>query len=86
MPRLRPHGAPRRSRLQVHVSHMLEANGFPFRSPEGRVALVIEIDKARYTKLPNDVPGTDYCIGFSTCVTRTISMTYSQRTSYRSRA
>jgi len=25
---------------------------FPFRSPEGRVALVIEIDKARYTKLP----------------------------------
>ncbi|MGA2859692.1 MAG: hypothetical protein ABSE40_22720 [Candidatus Sulfotelmatobacter sp.] len=51
---------------------MLLANGFLFRSPEGRVALVIEIDKARYTKLPNDVPGTDYCIGFSTCVTRTI--------------
>ena len=25
---------------------------FPFRSAEGRVALVIEIDKARYTKLP----------------------------------
>jgi hypothetical protein len=25
---------------------------FPFRSPEGRVALVIEIEKARYTKLP----------------------------------
>ena len=25
---------------------------FPMRSPEGRVALVIEIDKARYTKLP----------------------------------
>ncbi len=25
---------------------------FPFRSPEGRVALVIELDKARYTKLP----------------------------------
>jgi PPOX class probable F420-dependent enzyme len=25
---------------------------FPFRSPEGRVALVIEIDKARYAKLP----------------------------------
>jgi PPOX class probable F420-dependent enzyme len=24
---------------------------FPFRSPEGRVTLVIEIDKARYTKL-----------------------------------
>ena len=25
---------------------------FPFRNPEGRVALVIEIDKARYAKLP----------------------------------
>ena len=25
---------------------------FPFRSPEGRVTLVIEIEKARYTKLP----------------------------------
>lgn len=25
---------------------------FPFRKPEGRVALVIEFEKARYTKLP----------------------------------
>ena len=25
---------------------------FPFRKPEGRVALVIEIDRQRYTKLP----------------------------------
>jgi hypothetical protein len=25
---------------------------FPFRAPQGRVALFIEIDKARYTKLP----------------------------------
>jgi PPOX class probable F420-dependent enzyme len=25
---------------------------FPFRAPEGRVALMIEVDKARYTKLP----------------------------------
>ncbi len=25
--------------------------------------------------MDNDVPGTDYCIGFSTCVTRTIQMT-----------
>ena len=31
--------------------------------------------------MDNDVPGTDYCIGFSTCVTRTISMTNSLRTS-----
>ncbi|MEA1979546.1 MAG: ATP-dependent 6-phosphofructokinase [candidate division Zixibacteria bacterium] len=31
--------------------------------------------------MDNDVPGTDYCIGFSTCVTRTIQMTDSLRTS-----
>jgi 6-phosphofructokinase len=30
--------------------------------------------------MDNDVPGTDYCIGFSTCVTRTISITNSLRT------
>lgn len=30
--------------------------------------------------MDNDVPGTDYCIGFSTCVTRTIQMTHSLRT------
>jgi 6-phosphofructokinase 1 len=30
--------------------------------------------------MDNDVPGTDYCIGFSTCVTRTIMMTHSLRT------
>ncbi|MCB0570266.1 MAG: 6-phosphofructokinase [Phaeodactylibacter sp.] len=30
--------------------------------------------------MDNDVPGTDYCIGFSTCVTRTISMANSLRT------
>ncbi len=31
--------------------------------------------------MDNDVPGTDYCIGFSTCVTRTIAMTHALRTS-----
>jgi 6-phosphofructokinase 1 len=31
--------------------------------------------------MDNDVPGTDYCIGFSTCVSRTIQMTNSLRTS-----
>jgi 6-phosphofructokinase 1 len=30
--------------------------------------------------MDNDVPGTDYCIGFSTCVTRTIAMANSLRT------
>jgi len=31
--------------------------------------------------MDNDVPGTDYCIGFSTCITRTINMTNVLRTS-----
>ncbi len=30
--------------------------------------------------MDNDVPGTDYCIGFSTCVTRTIMLTNTLRT------
>jgi 6-phosphofructokinase 1 len=30
--------------------------------------------------MDNDVPGTDYCIGFSTCVTRTIALINSLRT------
>jgi len=34
------------------ISHKYTGKPFPFRNPEGRVALVIEIDKARYTKLP----------------------------------
>ena len=31
--------------------------------------------------MDNDVHGTDYCIGFSTCVTRTIEATHRLRTS-----
>jgi 6-phosphofructokinase len=31
--------------------------------------------------MDNDVPGTDYCIGFSTCVSRTIMLTNNLRTS-----
>ena len=30
--------------------------------------------------MDNDVPGTDYCIGFSTCITRTIELTHALRT------
>jgi len=30
--------------------------------------------------MDNDVAGTDYCIGFSTCVTRTIALTHALRT------
>ena len=31
--------------------------------------------------MDNDVPGTDYCIGFGTCVTRTIELAHTLRTS-----
>jgi PPOX class probable F420-dependent enzyme len=34
------------------ISQKYTGKPFPFRSPEGRVALMIEIEKARYTKLP----------------------------------
>jgi PPOX class probable F420-dependent enzyme len=34
------------------ISHKYTGKPFPFRSPEGRVALYIEVEKARYTKLP----------------------------------
>jgi PPOX class probable F420-dependent enzyme len=34
------------------ISQKYIGKPFPFRNPEGRVALVIEIEKARYTKLP----------------------------------
>jgi hypothetical protein len=34
------------------VSHKYTGKPFPFRNSEGRVALIIEVAKARYTKLP----------------------------------
>jgi PPOX class probable F420-dependent enzyme len=34
------------------ISRKYTGKEFPFRNPEGRVALVIEVEKARYTKLP----------------------------------
>ena len=34
------------------ISEKYTGKPFPFRGPEGRLALVIEVDKARYTKLP----------------------------------
>lgn len=34
------------------ISHKYTGKPFPFRNPEGRVALVVELDKVRYTKLP----------------------------------
>ncbi len=38
--------------LMDPISHKYTGKPFPFRNPEGRVALVIEIQKARYAKLP----------------------------------
>jgi PPOX class probable F420-dependent enzyme len=34
------------------ISHKYTGKPFPMRQPEGRVALIIEVEKARYTKLP----------------------------------
>ncbi len=34
------------------LSHKYTGKPFPFRNPEGQVALVIEVEKARYIKLP----------------------------------
>jgi PPOX class probable F420-dependent enzyme len=34
------------------ISHKYTGKPFPFRTPEGRVALIIEVEKVRYTKLP----------------------------------
>jgi len=34
------------------ISNKYTQQSFPFRNPAGRVVLVVEVDKARYTKLP----------------------------------
>jgi len=34
------------------ISHKYTGKPFPFRSAEGRVALIVEVGKERYTKLP----------------------------------
>jgi len=34
------------------ISHKYTGKPFPMRNPEGRVALIVEVEKARYTKLP----------------------------------
>ncbi len=46
-------------RFMAPISHKYTGKPFPFRSPEGRVALVIEVEKARYTRLPfTHTPGS----------------------------
>ena len=39
-------------RIMDPVSHKYTGKPFPLRDPQGRVALVIEIEKARYARLP----------------------------------
>jgi PPOX class probable F420-dependent enzyme len=34
------------------IAHKYTGKPFPMRSPDGRVALIIEVEKVRYTKLP----------------------------------
>ena len=38
--------------IMDEISHKYTGKPFPFRNPEGRVAVIIEVEKARYTKLP----------------------------------
>lgn len=38
--------------IMDEISHKYIGKKFPFRNPEGRVVLVIEVEKARYAKLP----------------------------------
>jgi PPOX class probable F420-dependent enzyme len=38
--------------IMDEISRKYTGKEFPFRNPEGRVALFIEVEKARYTKLP----------------------------------
>ena len=39
-------------KLMDPISVRYTGKPFPFRNPERRIALIIEVDKARYTKLP----------------------------------
>ena len=39
-------------KIMDEISQKYIGKEFPFRNPEGRVALIIEVEKARYTKLP----------------------------------
>jgi 6-phosphofructokinase 1 len=76
--------------LTPEVLKNLEWLGIDFLIPIGgddtlSYAVRLNQEGVRAVAIPktmdNDVPGTDYCIGFSTCVTRTIQMTNSLRTS-----
>jgi PPOX class probable F420-dependent enzyme len=38
--------------IMDEISRKYTGKGFPWRDPAGRVAVIIEVEKARYTKLP----------------------------------
>lgn len=39
-------------RIMDAISRKYTGKEFPFRNPEGRIAIVVEIEKAKYSKLP----------------------------------
>jgi 6-phosphofructokinase len=72
-----------------HVLKNLEFLGIDYLIPIGgddtlSYALRLHKEGVKTVGIPktmdNDVPGTDYCIGFSTCVTRTLELTHRLRT------
>lgn len=76
--------------LTTEVLKNLDFIGVDFLIPIGgddtlSYAVRLSQEGVRVVAIPktmdNDVPGTDYCIGFSTCITRTISLTHDLRTS-----
>jgi ATP-dependent phosphofructokinase / diphosphate-dependent phosphofructokinase len=76
--------------LTPDILRSLEHLGVDYLIPIGgddtlSYALRLHEEGVRVVAIPktmdNDVPGTDYCIGFSTCVTRTIELTHRLRTS-----
>lgn len=78
-----------RNDLTAEVLKNLEFLGIDYLIPIGgddtlSYAVRMHQEGVRVIAIPktmdNDVPGTDYCIGFSTCVTRTIALTNSLRT------
>lgn len=78
-----------RNDLTVEVLKNLDFLGVDFLVPIGgddtlSYAVRLYQEGVKTVAIPktmdNDVPGTDYCIGFSTCVTRTIALTNSLRT------
>jgi len=79
-----------RNDVTPHVLRNLEQLGIEYLIPIGgddtlSYAQRLHEEGVNVVAIPktmdNDVPGTDYCIGFSTCVTRTIELTHRLRTS-----